>query len=190
MAFAGLEQIRHLVPATPQELQVGPVTNQELQVGPVTNQEQARDVWREAGLVEIDPDGVGPVQFRDAAAGHRERPHRAGTKPERIPFEVIVVKDRPRPSDDGVGVDVRCVVEVVVIDQPVTQIDDRVEVVDAERVGRPHRRTNATMRRPWSIAARAAASSRSMQMSFCRCVGTSTMLFSPRPSQPAMFRRQ
>ena len=34
---------------------------------------------------------------------------------------------------------VRRVVEVIVVDQPVAHVDDRIEIVDAERVGGPHR---------------------------------------------------
>ncbi len=64
----------------------------------------------------------------------------ARAEPERIPLEVVAVEDRPRPADDRVGVDVRRVVEAVLAHQPVPQLDDRVEVVDAEGVGRPHRR--------------------------------------------------
>ena len=50
-------------------------------------------------------------------------PHRASKEPEWIPLEVVIVERRRRSSDDGVGV--RRVVEVVVLDQPVRQVDDR-----------------------------------------------------------------
>ena len=70
----------------------------------------------------------------------RQRPYRARAEPERVRFEFVAVEHRPRPADDGVGVDVRCVVEVVLLDQPVAQVSDRVEIVDAECVRRAHRR--------------------------------------------------
>ena len=78
--------------------------------------------------------------FETPPARRRERPHRARTKTERILFEVVIVEHRPRPADDGVGVNVRRVVEAVLPDQAVAQVGDRVDVVDAESVGGAHRR--------------------------------------------------
>ena len=130
MALAALEQVRHLFPAA----------DEKLHVGAVAGQEQARDVGREAGLVEVDADRIRPVQLGDAPPRRRQRPHRARPEAERVRFEVVVVEHRPGPADDRVGVDVRRVVEVVLLHQPVAQVGDGVQVVDAERVGRAHRR--------------------------------------------------
>ena len=130
MALAALEQVRHLLPAA----------DEKLHVGAVAGQEQARDVGREAGLVEVDADRIRPVQPGDAPPRRRQRPHGARPEAERVLLEVVVVEHRPGPADDRVGVDVRPVVEVVLLDQPVAQVGDGVQVVDAECVGRAHRR--------------------------------------------------
>ena len=58
-------------------------------------------------------------------------PHRASKEPEWIPLEVVIVERRRRSSDDGVGV--RRVVEVVVLDQPVRQVDDRASTAEMAR---------------------------------------------------------
>ena len=130
MALAALEQVRHLLPAP----------DEKLHVAAVARQEQAGDVGREAGLVEVDADGVGPVQLRNAPPRRGQRAHGARAEAERVLLEVVVVEHRPGPADDRVGVDVRPVVEAVLLDQPVAQVGDGPQVVDPERVGRAHRR--------------------------------------------------
>ena len=73
----------------------------------------------------------------------RDRAHRAMAEAERVGVEVVIVEHAPRPADDGVGVDVRHVVEAVRLDQLVAQLHDAGEVVEAERIGRAHRRDDA-----------------------------------------------
>ena len=80
------------------------------------------------------------MQLRDTPPRRGERPYRARTEPERVLLEIVVVEDGPRPADHRIRVNVRRVVEPVVLDQPVAQVGDRVEIVDAERVGGAHRR--------------------------------------------------
>ena len=76
--------------------------------------------------MEVDADRVGPVQLGDAPTRRRQRAHGAQPEAERVRFEVVVIEHRPGPANDGVGVDVRPVVEVVLLHQPVAQVDDGV----------------------------------------------------------------
>ena len=57
----------------------------------------------------------------DAPPRRRQRAHGARPEAERVRFEVVGVEHRPGPADDGVGVDVWPVVEVVLLHQPVAQ---------------------------------------------------------------------
>ena len=119
------------------------LADEEPEIIAVTGEKEARYVGAEAGLVEIEPDRIRLREIADTAQGPCESARRARPKLHRVGLEVVPPKDRPRPTDDGVRVDVGAIVEIVVVDQPVPQPDDRIEVVDPERIGRSHRRDEA-----------------------------------------------
>ena len=75
----------------------------------------------------------------DASRGAGQCSQGARLKTERVAREVVIVEDAPGPADHGVGVNVRRVIEVEFVAQPVPNLDDRGEVIQAEGIGRPHR---------------------------------------------------
>ena len=68
-------------------------------------------------------------------AGAGQRAHRARPKTQRIGLKIVIAEDLPSPTDHRIGVNVRPVGQLELIDQLVAQSDDRLEIVEAESVG-------------------------------------------------------
>jgi hypothetical protein len=69
-------------------------------------------------------------------------PHRPAAKTKMIGQPVIVVEDRPGPTDHRVGMNVRPIIKIEIGDEPLAERVNRLEIVDAKSVGRAHRGDN------------------------------------------------
>src|SRR6478735_749945 len=85
--------------------------------------------------MKVDADGIGQAQMANAADGGGESTDRAAPESQVIFGEGVVAEDTPGPADDGVGVDVRLVRQMKIIDEALAEGVDGGEVVDAEGVG-------------------------------------------------------
>src|SRR5687768_14262050 len=64
-----------------------------------------------------------------------QRAHGARAKTERIGLKIIVAKYLPSPTDHRIGVNVRTIRHIEFLDQLVAQVNDRLEIVETERIG-------------------------------------------------------
>ena len=130
VVLAGLEQVRHFFR----------VASNQRQVMPRLRQKQTGDVRCESCFVKVDAQRVGQGKLTDPPLRSGQRPNGARSKALRVFNKVVAVKDAPRPADNRVGVNVRHIVKGEFVDQPVSDAVNLGEVVQAERVGRSHRR--------------------------------------------------
>ena len=139
--------------------------------------------------MKVDAERVGKTQVADTARGARQRAHRAMTEAERVLLEIVIVEHTPGPADDGVGMNVRHVVEREFSHDLVAHAHDAGQVVKAERVGGAHRGDDARDRRPPRTTSRSRGASSSMSIWLSSVVGIWMMFSSPSPSQLATVRQ-
>lgn len=78
----------------------------------------------------------------------RQRPNGRVGESQLVPFQVVVVEDAPRTPDDGVGVNVRCVRKLELINEAVPHLNHTLQVVQAKRVSGPQGGHDAATREP------------------------------------------
>ena len=87
----------------------------------------------------VDAQRIRQRQMLDPPGGVGERPDGAVPKSERVRFVVVIVKHAKGPADDGVGVDVRRVLQRKLVRQLIADFADRFQIIQAEGVGRAQR---------------------------------------------------
>lgn len=103
----------------------------------VLDQEEAGDVGSESRFVEVDADGVGEMEVLDSSSDAGERADSAVAEFEFVLLEVVVIENGPGPADNGIGMDVRNILEGEFIDESIADFDHRLQIIESEGVRRP-----------------------------------------------------